>query len=179
MVIYIQQGRSWRMKLRRRRRRQPEFEGCCCCSWARCSGATRSGEQRKAIHATFSRNAKKRKKELRKDQRIKKGSHGTQSLEGGEVGSLLNASPTPERHIGIRLLRSRSVSAFGVAVSRLQSWRTPARVEGGNCEFETRVEVPIGTWRKRASSHGFGCCWSRLARGVFRQSIFRTTSRRC
>jgi hypothetical protein len=29
---------------------------------------------------------KKKKKELRKDQRIKKGSHGTQSLEGGEVG---------------------------------------------------------------------------------------------
>ncbi len=51
-----------------------------------------------AIHATFSRNAKKK-------GRIKKRSHGTQLLEGGEVGALLNTSPTPERHIGIRLLR--------------------------------------------------------------------------
>jgi hypothetical protein len=67
---------------------------------------------------------------------------------------------------------------LGVAVSRLQSWRTPARVEDGNCEFETRVGVPIGTWRKRASSHGFGCCWSRLARGVSGQSIYGTSSRR-
>ncbi len=36
----------------------------------------------KAIHATFSKNAKK------KERRIKKGYHGTQLLKGGEVGAL-------------------------------------------------------------------------------------------
>ncbi len=36
----------------------------------------------KAIHATFSKNAKK------KERRIMKGYHGTQLLKGGEVGAL-------------------------------------------------------------------------------------------
>lgn len=53
-----------------------------------------------------------------------------------------------------------------MVVSRLQSWQTPAHVEGGNYKFETRVGVLIGTWRKRANIHGFGCCWSKLVRGV-------------
>jgi hypothetical protein len=60
-----------------------------------------------------------------------------------------------------------------MGVSRLQSWQTPAHVEGGNYEFETHVRVPIGTWCKRANIQGFGCCWNRLAKGVSGQKKSR------
>jgi len=46
------------------------------------SGRDKKRGATKAIHATFSKNAPKKK------GKIKKGSHGTQLLKGGEVGAL-------------------------------------------------------------------------------------------
>jgi len=90
LVIYIQQGRSWRMKLsrrrwrRRRRRRQAELvRRMLLLFMSAMFGRDEKRGATEAIHATFSRNAPKKNK-----GRSKKGSHGTQLLEGGELGAL-------------------------------------------------------------------------------------------
>ncbi len=89
LVIYIQQGRSWRMKLsttrrRRRRRRQAEF----------------SEKDVVVVHERDVREGREagsngshscnvfEKRPQKKKGRLKKGSHGTQLLEGGELGAL-------------------------------------------------------------------------------------------